>query len=109
MCAHASCMCMQVRSMCMHTTGMRMQAYVCARILVPRNPNSSFLLVFLLLFYIICLCFYLIVCFLSFLFLCSHVCLSLYAKLGFSLKVLTLMLCHSFTCPFIDAIGAMMQ
>ena len=47
--------------------------------------------------------------FFTFLFLCSHVCLSLYDRLWFSLKVLALMLCHSFTCPFINAIGVVMQ
>ena len=96
------CVCVhtQARNMRTHTTSMHTQAYVCACILVPRNPNSSFLLLFLLLFYIICLYFYLLVCFLSFLFLCSHVCFSLYARLGFSIKVLALMLCHSFACQF---------
>ena len=60
---HAFCMHMQARSMRMYTTGMRTQAYVFAHILVPKNPNLSFLLLFLYFFYIICLCFDLLVCF----------------------------------------------
>ena len=36
------CMRTQARSMRMHTTNLRTQAYVCARILVPRNPNFDF-------------------------------------------------------------------
>ena len=56
-------MCTQAWSMRTHTTSLHTQAYVCTRILVPRNPNSSFLLLFLLLFYIICLSFNLLVCF----------------------------------------------
>ena len=54
-----------------HTTGPHMQAYVCIHILVSRNLNSSFMLLFPLL---------------SSLFLC-YVCLLMYARLGFSLKV----------------------
>jgi len=57
-----SCMRMQTQSMCTHTTGPRMQAYVCACILVLRNPNLDFLLLFLCFFYILCLCFALFAC-----------------------------------------------
>ena len=32
----------QAQSMHTHVTSLRMQAYVCARILVPRNPNFDF-------------------------------------------------------------------
>ena len=55
--AHASYMCMQAQSMRTHTTGLCAHAYVCARILVPRNLKLSFLLLFIYLFHIICLCF----------------------------------------------------
>ena len=36
------CMHMQARSMHTHTTSLRLQAYVRARILVPRNLNFDF-------------------------------------------------------------------
>ena len=40
-------MCTQTRNIHMHTTGLHMQAYVCACIFVPRNLNLDFLLSFL--------------------------------------------------------------
>jgi len=58
--AHAFCMCTQVR---IHTTNLRTQAYVCAHILMHRNPNLSFLLLFLYFFYIICFYFDLLIWF----------------------------------------------
>ena len=48
-----------------HTTGLRMQAHVCECILLPRNPNLSFLLLFLYFFHIKCLCLDPLLCFLS--------------------------------------------
>ena len=67
-----------------HTTSLRMQAYV--------NPNFEFfasVLSFILHHKSLLSPFRML---LHFLFLCSHVYLSLYARLGFSLKVISLML-----------------
>jgi len=52
--------------MCMHTTDMHMQVYVCACILVSKNPHLSFMFLSFHFFYIICLCFDVFVCFLVF-------------------------------------------
>ena len=43
-----ACFCMyrQPRRMHMHTTSLRMQANVCARMPLPRNPNSIFCIFF---------------------------------------------------------------
>ena len=61
----------------MHATGLRTQAYECARILVPRNPNLSFFAsVSLFLSYLMPL-FGPFVMFSKSLFLCLVVCLSL--------------------------------
>ena len=78
--------CLPVHASCMrtHTTGLHMQAYICAHILVSRNPNFefsisilSFILHHMSLLSLSCIL-------LHFLFLCSHVYLSLYARLWFS-------------------------
>ena len=58
-----ACLCAHVSYMPTQAWSMHKQAYVCTRMLVPINPNSHFLLLFLLLFHIICLCFNLLVCF----------------------------------------------
>jgi len=42
-----------------------MQAYVCEHILLPRNPNLSFMLLFLYFFHIKCLYLNHLLCFLS--------------------------------------------
>ena len=64
LCVHASCMCTQARRMCTYTTSLRMQAYVCACILVPRNPDFEFSVSFALFISHNILCFNLLVCFL---------------------------------------------
>ena len=46
LCAHAFYIRTQARSMCTHTTDLCTLAYVCAHIVVPRNPNLGFLLGF---------------------------------------------------------------
>ena len=50
----------------MHTTSLRTQAYVCARIFMPRNPNLNFPVSSACLFYLTCLHFNLLLCFLYF-------------------------------------------
>ena len=91
-----------------HTTGLHTEAYVCARILVPKNPNLSFLLLFLCFFYIICLylvTFYVFLVSVS-LFKCLFV-LNI-IRLGFSLIFLCFTNMH-ITWLCIDAMGDVMQ
>ena len=53
LCAHAFYIRTQARSMCTHTTDLCTLAYVCAHIVVPRNPNLGFLFLVLCFFHII--------------------------------------------------------
>ena len=65
-CAHILEVCVRIQ------LGYVCRPYVCIRTLVPRNPNSTFLLLFLYSVYIICFCFVLFYAYKS-LFLCLFV------------------------------------
>ena len=78
MCTHAFFMCMYTRSMRTRTTRLHTQACVCAHILVPKNPNSTFFVFvsLFLLFHMLLLC--LVSCLQVLAFhVCLFVCLSL--------------------------------
>ena len=75
------------RSMRMHTTSLRTQAYVCARILLPRNPNLSFLLLFLYFFHVICLSIFTLSYVFESLSLCLLFVFSSYVRFGFPFNV----------------------
>jgi len=75
-CIHEVCVCIQLG--CVH------RPYVCAHVLKARNPNSSFLLLFLCFSYIICLYFVLFFYVLDSLFLCLITCLPLTCQIRVS-------------------------
>ena len=83
---------------------MRTQVCSCVHEPLPRNPNFYFF-VLLLLSYVVLFSFFL--CFYASKISVSHVCLFICYHM-FRLGFLVLMSCHSFTCPCINAIGAML-